>query len=220
MEKYVGLLLHLWPEDVFSSDFHSVCRFGTRALMSDTAYMSVFVYPPSYHPSCWPNVTWHCHATRPCSSRVLSAASISYGRLMHASVCFTCRCVLSLEQDAPGRAGKGGHYPVMMSPNTAAAGPAGPAADPQEPALIHWCHGAPGAVYLFTKAAEVLPEVSCGGTKMQLCCALSCLVYEMNHCGAVVCVALAACKCSVVLQIGTWMLDGVLAINKQTTKNQ
>jgi len=70
----------------------------------------------------------------------------------------TLRCVLSLEQDAPGRAGKGGHYPVMMSPDTAAAAPAGPAVDPHEPALVHWCHGAPGAVYLFTKAAEVLPE--------------------------------------------------------------
>jgi hypothetical protein len=40
------------------------------------------------------------------------------------------------------------------------ATPGGPsAAEVHEPALVHWCHGAPGAVYLFTKAAEVFPQV-------------------------------------------------------------
>ncbi|KAF8057122.1 LanC-like protein 3 [Scenedesmus sp. PABB004] len=59
--------------------------------------------------------------------------------------------VLSCECDAPGAVpGSGGHYP------SAAPLPAGGAAR-HEP-LVHWCHGAPGAVYLFATAWEVLRE--------------------------------------------------------------
>ncbi|KAL4449388.1 hypothetical protein ABPG77_007032 [Micractinium sp. CCAP 211/92] len=58
--------------------------------------------------------------------------------------------VLTLECDAKGQPGKrgrdawGGHYPTQM----------GPWRD-REP-LVHWCHGATGAVFLFCQAAESL----------------------------------------------------------------
>lgn len=66
----------------------------------------------------------------------------------------------------------GGHYPVMMDltgrsltlgsttrgsgPAAAAgAGPISRAASHDEPVLVHWCHGSPGAVLLFCKAFQV-----------------------------------------------------------------
>jgi hypothetical protein len=30
---------------------------------------------------------------------------------------------------------------------------------PDRDPLVHWCHGSPGAVFLFCKAAEALPQV-------------------------------------------------------------
>jgi len=56
----------------------------------------------------------------------------------------TLEYILSLECDASGARGKGGHYPTRMGPLT-----------DREP-LVHWCHGAPGAVFLFGKAHAVL----------------------------------------------------------------
>ncbi|KAL4448123.1 hypothetical protein ABPG75_005342 [Micractinium tetrahymenae] len=54
------------------------------------------------------------------------------------------RYVLTLECDAEGLPGQGGHYPTQM----------GPWRD-REP-LVHWCHGATGAVFLFCQAAASL----------------------------------------------------------------
>ncbi|PRW44886.1 lanC 3 isoform X3 isoform A [Chlorella sorokiniana] len=56
------------------------------------------------------------------------------------------RYVLTLECDAEGHRGQGGHYPTQM----------GPWRD-REP-LVHWCHGATGAVLLFCKAHEQLGD--------------------------------------------------------------
>lgn len=64
------------------------------------------------------------------------------------------RFVLSCEQDLPGSApGSGGHYPALM---TLAGSPASPDRQP----LVHWCHGAPGAVFLWCKAYEVFGDAS------------------------------------------------------------
>eukprot|EP00879_Flechtneria_rotunda_P028050 GHRR01030127.1.p1 GENE.GHRR01030127.1~~GHRR01030127.1.p1 ORF type:complete len:142 (+),score=22.12 GHRR01030127.1:240-665(+) len=53
------------------------------------------------------------------------------------------------EVDLPGYpAGSGGHYPTLMQ----LKGVSYPA--DREP-LVHWCHGAPGAVFLWCKAYEV-----------------------------------------------------------------
>lgn len=59
------------------------------------------------------------------------------------------RYVLSCERDLPGAPrGSGGHYPVMMPLP-------GQAQQEGGEALVHWCHGAPGAVFLLSKAHEV-----------------------------------------------------------------
>ena len=52
----------------------------------------------------------------------------------------TVRYVLSLETDESGARGPGGFYPTRMDPY---------ADDPK--LLIHWCHGSPGAIFLFTQ---------------------------------------------------------------------
>ncbi|EFN56480.1 hypothetical protein CHLNCDRAFT_35227 [Chlorella variabilis] len=54
--------------------------------------------------------------------------------------------MLSLECDGEGRPGPHGHYPTQM----------GPWRD-REP-LVHWCHGATGAVFLLCKAHEQLAD--------------------------------------------------------------
>jgi hypothetical protein len=64
------------------------------------------------------------------------------------------RFVLSCEADLPGSPqGSGGHYPALM---TLAGSPSIPDRQP----LVHWCHGAPGAVFLWCKAYEVRPAAS------------------------------------------------------------
>eukprot|EP00878_Enallax_costatus_P024698 GHUV01026378.1.p1 GENE.GHUV01026378.1~~GHUV01026378.1.p1 ORF type:complete len:230 (+),score=71.86 GHUV01026378.1:815-1504(+) len=61
------------------------------------------------------------------------------------------RFVLSCECDAPGfTAGSGGHYPALMKLHGMD--------NSDRHVLVHWCHGAPGAVYLFSKAYEVFGE--------------------------------------------------------------
>eukprot|EP00879_Flechtneria_rotunda_P018774 GHRR01019707.1.p1 GENE.GHRR01019707.1~~GHRR01019707.1.p1 ORF type:complete len:234 (+),score=71.21 GHRR01019707.1:928-1629(+) len=58
------------------------------------------------------------------------------------------------EVDLPGYpAGSGGHYPTLMQ----LKGVSYPA--DREP-LVHWCHGAPGAVFLWCKAYEVFSHQS------------------------------------------------------------
>lgn len=58
--------------------------------------------------------------------------------------------VLSCEVDAPGRpAGSGGHYPTLMRLQGYDNN------DSSSRTLVHWCHGAPGAVYLWCTAHEV-----------------------------------------------------------------
>eukprot|EP00884_Botryococcus_braunii_P020349 jgi/Botrbrau1/6999/Bobra.0165s0029.1 len=54
--------------------------------------------------------------------------------------------VLSLECHIDGRPGAGGSYPTRM------------VLEPGLKQLVHWCHGAPGAVFLFCKAYEVLGD--------------------------------------------------------------
>lgn len=60
----------------------------------------------------------------------------------------SCSYVLSCEVDPPdGPAGCGGHYPANMRlqgyDNSSSR------------TLVHWCHGAPGAVFLWCAAHEV-----------------------------------------------------------------
>lgn len=63
---------------------------------------------------------------------------------------FLCSYILALEQTLPG-CGTGGHYPVMcVLPGLPPEAP-----EPRGGALVHWCHGSPGAVYLFAQAYEV-----------------------------------------------------------------
>ena len=57
--------------------------------------------------------------------------------------------VCTLERHADGAPGPGGWFPTAM------ADPPG-----QEKLLVHWCHGAPGAVFLFTRAWQVYREDS------------------------------------------------------------
>eukprot|EP00882_Tetradesmus_deserticola_P008922 GHRQ01009412.1.p1 GENE.GHRQ01009412.1~~GHRQ01009412.1.p1 ORF type:complete len:351 (+),score=127.18 GHRQ01009412.1:199-1251(+) len=60
--------------------------------------------------------------------------------------------VLSCEADVAGSPrGSGGHYPALMVL-------AGSCASADSSALVHWCHGAPGAVFLWCKAYEVLGD--------------------------------------------------------------
>lgn len=73
---------------------------------------------------------------------LLEAGTPGAGRRLRGAVDY----VLSLECDAAGVPGPGGEWPTR----------AGPPRD-REP-LLHWCHGAPGAVFLFSKAFEVWGE--------------------------------------------------------------
>lgn len=50
--------------------------------------------------------------------------------------------ILSLECDQQGRSAKAGEYPTKMGNF------------PHKEPLVHWCHGAPGAVFLFAQASE------------------------------------------------------------------
>ena len=62
--------------------------------------------------------------------------------------------VLSLEADAPGRAGRGGHWPVMCRLG-GGGGDGGDDGDGDDDrALVHWCHGAPGVAMTMAKAFE------------------------------------------------------------------
>jgi len=54
---------------------------------------------------------------------------------------------MSLELDAAGHPGPGGCFPNSVGDS------------PGRQPLVHWCHGAPGAVFLFCKAYEVLGHV-------------------------------------------------------------
>ncbi|KAG2440138.1 hypothetical protein HXX76_004251 [Chlamydomonas incerta] len=63
--------------------------------------------------------------------------------------------VASHEKDAPGCGARGGHYPTKM-----AVSPPDPAEEAgAAKTLVHWCHGAPGAVFLWCKAHEVFGDV-------------------------------------------------------------
>jgi hypothetical protein len=68
---------------------------------------------------------------------------------------FTCLCryVLSCEVDAPGSPqGSGGHYPTLMRLQGYDS------SSSSSKTLVHWCHGAPGAVFLCCAAHEVRPR--------------------------------------------------------------
>lgn len=59
--------------------------------------------------------------------------------------------VLSCEQDAPGcPQGSGGHYPTLMRLQGFDSS--------SSRTLVHWCHGAPGAVFMWCAAHEVLGD--------------------------------------------------------------
>lgn len=58
------------------------------------------------------------------------------------------------EQDVEGRDGWGGHYPVMIDLPPRQSPTAAHLEVEPEP-KVHWCHGAPGAVFMFCKAYEV-----------------------------------------------------------------
>jgi hypothetical protein len=62
--------------------------------------------------------------------------------------CLCCRYVLSCELDAPGLPqGSGGHYPTLMRLQGYDSS--------SSKTLVHWCHGAPGAVFMWCAAHEV-----------------------------------------------------------------
>lgn len=63
--------------------------------------------------------------------------------------------VMGQECDVPDRPRQGGYFPVLMD----LAGPRPP--QPDSPPLVHWCHGPPGAVFLFAKAFKVRGAVFC-----------------------------------------------------------
>ncbi len=63
--------------------------------------------------------------------------------------------IMTLECDEMGTRGvHKGHFPNKM----------GPARESREP-LVHWCHGAPGVVFLFTQAEKVLNKNNREGGK-------------------------------------------------------
>eukprot|EP00873_Tetraselmis_striata_P029991 jgi/Tetstr1/450255/TSEL_037292.t1 len=66
---------------------------------------------------------------------------------LHSDVEATIRFIMSLELDATGHPGPGGCFPNAVGDS------------PGRQPLVHWCHGAPGAVFLFCKAYEVLGHV-------------------------------------------------------------
>lgn len=66
--------------------------------------------------------------------------------------------IASHEANAPGCSSAGGHYPTRAS-----VAPPDPRVDDGEgrspgKTLVHWCHGAPGAVFLWCKAYEVFRD--------------------------------------------------------------
>ncbi|GIL77346.1 hypothetical protein Vretifemale_6818 [Volvox reticuliferus] len=63
-------------------------------------------------------------------------------------------CVASHEIDCPGCSTPGGHYPTRMavSPQDLAESKS------SSKALVHWCHGAPGAVFMWCKAHQVFGD--------------------------------------------------------------
>ncbi len=52
--------------------------------------------------------------------------------------------ILTLERDDGGNPGPGGWFPTAMTDTPG-----------QEKLLVHWCHGSPGAVFLFARAYKV-----------------------------------------------------------------
>ncbi|KAG2498344.1 hypothetical protein HYH03_003603 [Edaphochlamys debaryana] len=80
------------------------------------------------------------------------------GELLRACLAF----VATHELDAPGCPGRGGHYPTRMAVTAQelAASRAAPDAEGGGggKVLVHWCHGAPGAVFLWCKAHEVFGD--------------------------------------------------------------
>lgn len=72
----------------------------------------------------------------------------------------TLRYILNLECDADGLKpanGKGGHFPTRASyPNV---GPEGSSLlGRSRCSLVHWCHGAPGAIFMFCRAYSVYSD--------------------------------------------------------------
>mmetsp|Transcript_284 Transcript_284/g.886 ORF Transcript_284/g.886 Transcript_284/m.886 type:complete len:124 (-) Transcript_284:120-491(-) len=57
----------------------------------------------------------------------------------------TLRLILALEMKETGKVGPGGWYPKAVG-------------DHCKQPLVHWCHGSPGAIFLFCKAYQVLVE--------------------------------------------------------------
>ncbi|KAF5839816.1 hypothetical protein DUNSADRAFT_18478 [Dunaliella salina] len=71
------------------------------------------------------------------------------------------RYVLAHEQDVPGSpSGSGGHYPTQM----------GQLKRNSDRVLVHWCHGAPGAVFLLCKAHEVFGGGGDGAAYLPAAC--------------------------------------------------
>eukprot|EP00198_Chlamydomonas_reinhardtii_P006331 XP_001695667.1 LanC lantibiotic synthetase component C-like protein [Chlamydomonas reinhardtii] len=66
--------------------------------------------------------------------------------------------VASHEKDAPGCSARGGHYPTKMAMSPPEPPPPGEAGGAAAKTLVHWCHGAPGAVFLWCKAHEVFGD--------------------------------------------------------------
>ncbi|GFR52268.1 hypothetical protein Agub_g14803 [Astrephomene gubernaculifera] len=71
--------------------------------------------------------------------------------------------VAAHERDAPGCSGRGGHYPTRMNvgltheADEEAGGGRQGGGSPSK-VLVHWCHGSPGAVFMWCKAYQVFGE--------------------------------------------------------------
>ncbi|GIL63572.1 hypothetical protein Vafri_17613 [Volvox africanus] len=62
--------------------------------------------------------------------------------------------VASHEIDCPSCSSSGGHYPTRMAVSTSDLAEA----KSSSKALVHWCHGAPGAVFMWCKAHQVFGD--------------------------------------------------------------
>ncbi|GLI59412.1 hypothetical protein VaNZ11_001295 [Volvox africanus] len=76
--------------------------------------------------------------------------ALQHAEDLRASLAF----VASHEMDCPGCSTSGGHYPTRMavSPQDLAE------SKRSSKALVHWCHGAPGAVFMWCKAHQVFGD--------------------------------------------------------------
>ena len=92
-----------------------------------------------------------------CGGNCESVVTPTLPSLPHGCCCCRCRCryVASHEKDAPGCSARGGHYPTKMAMSPPEPPPPGEAGGAAAKTLVHWCHGAPGAVFLWCKAHEV-----------------------------------------------------------------